>query len=171
MMDKENKFTKYCIIVFSNVTGVTEEIKKISENDIKFTSGAKGIYLATFMSMLKTQELTEFFLDNNRIFILSELNHKTFGANLGKIHKKLFLDDDDDVSDLTNDMLSGMYKDYTKHPLVSNKVNESSDDFELSNIDDMDEEDKIKKINELLDKGVKKLTKKEKAILDKLSGE
>lgn len=158
MMDFENGFKQYCIVVLSRISGVPEELKKIAEGEIRNTAGGSGIYIATFTSMLNAQEITEYFRDNDRLFILSEVDGNKFGANLGKLHDKLFTFSED-VDDLTEQMVSEMRQ-------VSGTTETTNTTIDVTKLKESEREDLL---NELIDKGLDNLSEEEKEILNKIS--
>ena len=71
--------------------GVLNEITKISETKPNVLD-AKGVLIATFSSIAEPNELTEWFTENNRNFLIFDLNKKSSGFNITKkeIHEGLF---------------------------------------------------------------------------------
>ena len=159
-MDFENKFKQYCIVVLSRISGVSDEIQKISDGEIRHTSGGAGIYIATFTSMLNTQDLTDFFRDNGRLFVLSEVEGNVFGANMGNLHDKLF-GPTEDLDDLTEKMISGIK--FVSGATETKTFNTTIDVTTLT----VSERNEL--MNELFDKGLENLTNTEKETLNKIS--
>ena len=71
--------------------GALDEIIKISETKPNLLD-AKGILIATFSSIAEPSELTEWFIENNRSFLIFDLSKKSSGFNIIKkeIHEGLF---------------------------------------------------------------------------------
>ena len=85
------KFRNYCIVVMGDTLGVKEEIQKVSEITPNILD-AKGILIATFSSIVEPNELTDWFKENNRSFMVFDLNKSVSGFNITKkeIHEGLF---------------------------------------------------------------------------------
>jgi hypothetical protein len=85
------KFRNYCIVVMGDTLGVQAEIQKISEIDPNILD-AKGILIATFSSLAEPNEITEWFISNNRSFLVFDLDKESSGVNITKkdIHEGLF---------------------------------------------------------------------------------
>jgi hypothetical protein len=85
------KFKPFCILVIGDTMGVMDEIRKISETEPSHIDG-KGLYIATFVSALPIEVITDTFTVDRRNFMLFELNRQTAGFNLVKpeMHEGLF---------------------------------------------------------------------------------
>jgi hypothetical protein len=76
--------------------GALDEIIKISETKPNLLD-AKGILIATFSSIAEPSELTEWFIENNRSFLIFDLSKKSSGFNrwflgrLNSIFMKLYI--------------------------------------------------------------------------------
>jgi len=71
--------------------GVQAEIQKISETTPNILD-AKGILIATFSSLAEPNELTEWFIENKRSFLVFDLDKESSGYHILKkpIHEGLF---------------------------------------------------------------------------------
>jgi len=85
------RFRNYCLVVMGETSFVKDEIVKICENEPNCLS-AGGIFIATFTSFAEPVELTAWFTENNRNFLLFDLNKENSGFNIVKkeIHNGLF---------------------------------------------------------------------------------
>lgn len=85
------KFRNYCIVVMGDTLGVQAEIQKISETTPNILD-AKGILIATFSSLAEPSELTEWFIENKRSFLVFDLDKESSGYHIVKktIHEGLF---------------------------------------------------------------------------------
>ena len=85
------KFINYCLVVMGDTKNVLLEIEKISETKPNILD-AKGVLIATFSSAATPQELTNWFTDNNRNFLIFDLDKNVSGFNMTKknIHDGLF---------------------------------------------------------------------------------
>jgi len=85
------KFRNYCIVVMGDTLGVQAEIQKISETTPNILD-AKGILIATFSSLAEPNELTEWFIENKRSFLVFDLDKESSGYHIVKktIHEGLF---------------------------------------------------------------------------------
>lgn len=151
-------FRNYCVIFMGDNKDVLSEILRISETTPN-TLDAKGIFIATFTSVVKPKELTDFFKLNNRNFMFFDLNSEYSGFSIIKpdIENALF----GFLNDMTNDKLK------QKADMLIKEINISVDDS--MEIENLSTEQRNILINELLDKGIDNLTKNDKILLDKLS--
>ena len=85
------KFRNYCIVVMGSTSGVQLEITKICEGTPNILD-AKGVLIATFTSFAEPSELTAWFTENNRNFLIFDLDKDNSGFNITKkeIHEGLF---------------------------------------------------------------------------------
>jgi len=93
-----------------NTKNILEEITKIS--DIKpYLLDAKGIVIATFSSVADPKELTDYFKQNSRNFLIFDLNSENSGFNFIKddINEGLFgflkYMDDNMLKEKTNSLI------------------------------------------------------------------
>lgn len=85
------KFRNYCIVVMGDTTDVLSEITFVAETKPNVLN-AKGILIATFSTVINTEELTDHFKSHGRSFLLFDLNTNNSGVNIEKkeIHNGLF---------------------------------------------------------------------------------
>jgi hypothetical protein len=71
--------------------GVQVEIQKISETTPNILD-AKGILIATFSSLAEPSELTDWFIENKRSFLVFDLDKENSGFNITQkeVHNGLF---------------------------------------------------------------------------------
>jgi hypothetical protein len=169
------KFRNYCIVVMGETDGVIKEITSIAEKGPNILD-AKGILIATFMSNAEPSELTDFFKNMNRNFLIFDLNKDYSGFNILKedISKGLFgfLDNlsegflkqktEDLIQELTSSTIVHNFKNIKEKKPQKNKIS-------LEDIDEMSSEEKEILLNKLLEKGPSKLSEYDKKILKKLA--
>jgi len=179
------KFRAYCIMVIGDTMGIINEILKISETQPSAIDG-KGLYIATFISASSPSELTEFFKLDKRNFMLFELNNETSGVNLIKedMHQGLFgflktfkQENIDEMTDrLMNDIkLTSDTRDF-KSTMKSNEITESKivkkeiTEKEIEKMTKQEREILFNELfNEMMDKGVEKMSENDKKILELLA--
>ena len=164
------KFTNYCMVVMGLTDGITSEVFKVAEK-ILGVMNAKGIVIVTFTSTAGINELTDFFKFSDRNFILSVLDDRSFGYNITRndIKDELFgkVEQQKQFKIIHNSLDSNtLYKKTgTTIDVTANKKIHISDE----EIKSMDSEEKNKKMNEIIEKGIENLTDYDKLILEKLS--
>jgi len=153
--------------------GVLSEITKISEGQPNVLD-AKGILIATFSSIANVGELTEWFIENNRNFLLFELNEKNSGFNISKIdiHEGLFgflksLDTDE----MDKMFTQGLEVESTVVESKSKPLRDSLTENKLDReeIEKMGTKDKEKLLDELIESGLENLSIKDKELLPLLT--
>ena len=157
---------------------VLSEIEKVSETPPNILD-AKGILISTFSSVLKPNELTDWFRLNKRNFLLFDLNPNTSGFNILKkeIHNGLFgfiTANADELNlksydltkaiELTSDTKN--IKTNLKGKVVEKTITEKLSD---SDIKKMSIPQREKMLNKIMDKGVKNLSEDEKKLLQRLA--
>jgi hypothetical protein len=181
------EFINYCVVIMGETEGAKDEIGVVSENEVKLLD-QKGIVIATFKSVLDATELSEFFKDNGRNFLLFNMSSVVSGFNImnEEVHKDLFGDVDKEnekLIDLTDKLFGQIKKDISNNPFIKPLKNSGgtysnihdylngSETNKIVNIDyeTLTDEDRESMINEILDKGFKNLTKKDKETLKKLN--
>lgn len=73
------RFRKYCVVIIGNTKDVESEIVKICEGKPNILDG-KGLYIATFVSNCEISELTEWFKQNDRNFLVFDLDKDVAGC-------------------------------------------------------------------------------------------
>lgn len=179
------KFRNYCVVIMGDTDGAKEEILKVSENNPKLLN-QKGIVISTFQSVLSAQELTDFFKTNKRNFLLFDMNDTVSGFNFmdKKLHKDLFSEAESDnklLMNLSSQLLDEIKKDFKKENpffkqstsgktrvenIMMGQKKANNDSIDYSKLSDSD---RVKMIDDILDKGYDKLTKEDREILKKLN--
>lgn len=164
------KFRNYCMMVIGNTKAVYPEISKVSEGKPNFLDG-KGMIIATFTSFMDPTELTDYFMSNDRNFLLFDLNTENSGYFITKpeIHESLFgfLKDMDEqeLKNKSEEFLTVLKSDsstaYTETVATKCLVTEKD-------IQSMTKVEKQDLFNKIIDSGVENLTEYDKKILDLL---
>lgn len=151
--------------------GVQAEIQKISETTPNVLD-AKGILISTFSSLAEPNELTEWFKENKRSFLVFELDQKTSGFNITKkqIHEGLFgwLDKID-----TNVMSDEFFKSMSES-VIKSKLKPLRKELKINKLDEklinnMSPKERHEKLNELIDNGLENLSEEDKKLLPLLA--
>lgn len=177
------KFRAYCIVVIGDTMGVMNEIVKISETQPSAIDG-KGLFIATFISASSPNELTEFFKEDKRNFLLFELNNDTCGVNLMKeeMHQGLFgflkTFRQENLDEMTERLMNDIKltsdtptnKAGWKAPASKTRgaVKQKPKEITEKDIMEMTKTQKEKMLNEMIDNGLEKLTEKQKKLLELL---
>jgi len=170
------KFRNYCIVVMGNTSGVQSEIAKICEGDPNVLD-AKGILIATFTSFAEPNELTAWFTENNRNFLIFDLDKENSGFNITKkeIHDGLFgflkLVNTSEMNDnfLKTVSLSSDTKETKSTKKSTRNSVKNNNKLDLKNIEKMSSSEKQDLLNELIDSGLDNLTEEDKKLLPLLA--
>lgn len=175
------KFKNYCLVILGRVEGVKDEISKISETAVRYVD-AKGIVIATFSTVATATELREFFILNNRSFVLFEMGEDNYGVNLVNkgIHNHLFGEIErqapDVLNTLTNKLMSDINGSTNKVPEAiitgssQNGLSKSRrNTFEGIDVVTLSVDEREEMVNKILDKGYQNLNDDDKNILKKLT--
>jgi hypothetical protein len=170
------KFRNYCIVVMGNTSGVQSEIAKICEGDPNVLD-AKGILIATFTSFAEPNELTAWFTENNRNFLVFDLDKENSGFNITKkeIHDGLFgflkLVNTSEMNDnfLKTVSLSSDTKEMKSAKKSTRNSVKNNNKLVLKNIEKMSPSEKQDLLNELIDSGLDNLTEEDKKLLPLLA--
>jgi hypothetical protein len=170
------KFRNYCIVVMGNTSGVQSEIAKICEGDPNVLD-AKGILIATFTSFAEPNELTAWFTENNRNFLIFDLDKENSGFNITKkeIHDGLFgflkLVNTSEMNDnfLKTVSLSSDTKEMKSAKKSTRNSVKNNNKLDLKNIEKMSPSEKQNLLNELIDSGLDNLTEEDKKLLPLLA--
>ena len=189
MLNEEFRFHNYCIIVFDNIDGVKEEIKAISENQVRFAASST-ILIATFTSLLTTPLLKDEFIARKRSFLVFELNEKTGGGffQTEAIHNvllKIYEDHGEEIAKETTDRFMQDIQDFKKSIDNNNQLPKKNTSMKKNNrippktteikpeisfnISSLSPQERNEKINDILDKPVEKWTPYDKIILKQLA--
>jgi hypothetical protein len=153
-------FRNYCIVVIGNTNGVEAEINKVSETKPNFFD-AKGLFIGTFSSFMEPSELTEWFIECNRNFMVFNLDEKNSGFNITNksIHNGLFgFIQSVNVEEITNSFIESLDDSDYKSKNETNKLN-------AEKIQKMGSSEREELLNNLLDFGLENLTDEDKKLL------
>jgi len=159
-----------------NTAGVQSEITKICEGEPNVLD-AKGIIISTFTSAGEPIELTSWFTENNRNFLLFDLDKEYSGYNILKkeIHDGLFgFLKHINTDEMSDNFLKNMS--FSSENKEVKKVNKNSNDFikiknklNKKSIEKMSVVEKQELLNELIDSGLQNLTENDKKLLTLLA--
>lgn len=157
------KFRNYCVVIMGNTKDVLPEIEKISESKVNVLD-AKGILIATFSSNFEPCELTDWFKDNNRSFLVFDLNTNNSGFNITKsdVHEGLFsFLNNEDLEEKARELLHTIEDARIVNRMKKNKPTEITieDVMKLTIVEKKEMFDKI------LDKGAENFTENDKKIM------
>lgn len=172
------KFRNYCIVVMGNLDGSKDDILKVAETKPRYID-AKGILIATFASVMEPAELEDFFNYNGRSFMIFDLDKKSSGYNFDneRIHNHLFgylVGSEDKLKEMSSnlmDNISATTKDNvaTAHsqpqPVTRKKIKKKA----TINYSELTKTERDNIVNDILDKGVERLTDSDKETLKKIS--
>ena len=165
------KFRNYCIVIMGETADVVEEITSISDTRPNVLD-AKGVLISTFTSFAEPRELTDFFKQKNRNFLIFDLNSDNSGFNIVKkeINDGLFgfltVYTDDELRQRTQDLIHELTSTTVAHTVQEEEKPKS---ILLNDIDEMSQEEREILLNKLLDKGPDRLSPYDKKILEKLA--
>lgn len=168
------KLRNYCIIVMGNTIDVLKEIQSVADSQPN-TLNAVGIMIATFASFAEPPELTDFFKERQRDFVLFDLNTQNSGFNFLKdnIQQGLFgfLNEhtDEELRDRTADLVKELTSSTVADGTSTAPEETTKTKISLEDIDKMSQKDKDELLDKLIDKGQEKLSNYEKKILKKLA--
>jgi hypothetical protein len=170
------RFINYCLVVMGDTKNVLLEIEKISETKPNVLD-AKGVLIATFSSVASPQELTNWFTENNRNFLIFDLDKNVSGFNITKknIHDGLFgflskIDLNSRSEELLRalDLSSNTITNITGYS--SNiKITQSKEKYPEINVSKMTSLEKKELMDRLIDNGVDKLSEDDKKLLQLLA--
>lgn len=182
-------FKNYCIIIMGETKGCKIEVVKIAEDTPRFLE-AKGVTIATFLSVAEPGEITEYFKSFDRNFLVFHLDEDVSGFNLKdrNIQRLLFghLDDSNDktreIEERTNRLIEEINNkvsiDKPKSKKTNSRVDEIMDKLRRKHeeengkytiSDDMSQNEMTDIINKILDKGTENLTEYDRETLTELS--
>lgn len=161
------KFRNYCIVVIGNTTGVEAEISKISETKPNFFD-AKGLFIATFSSFIEPNELTEWFTECGRNFMVFDLDEKNSGFNITNktIHNGLFgFINNINVEEVTNAFIETI----PDYEYDKSKNDNNTNRLDAEKIEKMGVSEREKLLNKLIDFGLENLSENDKKLLPLLA--
>ena len=158
------KFRNYCVVIMGDTLNVLPEIERVSDSKVNCLN-AKGIFIATFSSNFEPCELTEWFKDNGRSFLVFDLNAENSGFHITKndVHEGLFsFLNDTDLEEKARDLLHTI-----EDARIIKKVKETKKVKELTeeDIKKMSKTEKQEMFDKILDKGAENFTENDKKIM------
>lgn len=165
------KFRNYCIVIIGDTKAVYPEIDKVSEGKPNILDG-KGMIISTFTSFMEPSELTDYFIYNNRNFLLFDLNKDNSGFSITKksIHDALF-SFLDEMNEETLKSKSEEFLNVLKNDTVTTANTEtvvSKCTITEHDIKKMTKSEKDELFNKIIDCGIENLTDYDKKILNLL---
>ena len=175
-------FRNYCIVIMGDTEGALPEIAKVTYFKPKVLK-SEGITICTFTSVANAKELEDYFTSLTRSFFLFQVGANNTGYNIRNksIHDGLFSEIESGLNDLkkTSDKLmddiqetfntSGETKEI---PTIDLKLTEvkvkGKSKIRKSYYENLNEEERAEKINEIIDKGYSNLSKLDKEVLELL---
>ncbi len=159
------EFKNYCINVMGNTEGILTEVNKISEK-VLGNMNAKGLVIITFTSVMEINELTDFFKECKRNFLLFIINSKTSGYGFIKQHQnvedELFGNiEPNELKLMTNNLLNSLKTNKIDNNLIENGELSEED------IKKLGKEGRENLFNEIIEKSF--INDYDKDILDKLT--
>jgi hypothetical protein len=159
------RFRNYCIVVIGQTSGVEAEITKISEGKPNFFD-AKGLFIATFSSFLEPYELTEWFTECNRNFMVFDLDHENSGFNITNraIHDGLFgFIQNINVDEVRDNFFKSL------EPQNSEVISSLTNKLNVDKIKNMGETERQNLLNDLIEFGLENLSEEDKKLLPLLA--
>lgn len=163
------KFRNYCVVILGNTEGAQREINEISEGKPNVLE-AKGILISTFTSVVNPNEITTWFTDNKRNFLLFDLNKESSGFNFMKpeINKELFsFLDNVDTREMDNKLLNTIGLSGETTPVFTKLKNRTlkENKLDINLINKMSISEKEILLNELIEFGLEKLSDSDRKLL------
>lgn len=158
-------FRNYCIVVIGQTSGVEAEITKVSETTPNLFD-AKGLFIATFSSFMEPVELTEWFTECNRNFMVFDLNEENSGFNITNksIHRGLF----GFLGNVNVDEMNQKFMDVivdSKTEVIQSVTNK----LDHEKIKKMGETERQNLLNDLIEFGLENLSEEDKKLLPLLA--
>ncbi len=164
-------FKNYCIIILGNTTSCEKEVKNISEATPSIVN-MKNVTICTFITIMNTLELGDYFKSFGRNFFLFELNPSTSCYNINNMdtYARLF-SEFENQDDLQMEELSSRLNDEINYKCGDIKTKKDFDEPEtlIDYFKELSKSDKEDFINDILDKGVKNMTDDDKKIMEVFS--
>lgn len=170
------EFRNYCITIMGDTENVLGEILKIAETEPNIMD-ANGILVSTFTSALSPRELTDYFKENKRNFLIFDMNQDNSGYYFIKkdINDGLFgflknMDEnglkekmDGLIQEISSSTVTNKaQKITTKKPQIQTKIT-------AMDVSKMSLKDKNDLMNQILTKDGKNISDSDREILDILS--
>ena len=161
------KFRNYCVVIMGNTKNALPEIEKISESKVNVLD-AKGILIATFSSNFEPCELSDWFKDNNRSFLVFDLSTENSGFNITKpdVHEGLFsFLNDIDLEEKARDLLHTIEDAKT----ISKIKKRQNKELTIEDVMKLTLSEKKEMFDKILDKGANNFTENDKIIMSFLA--
>lgn len=169
------KLRNYCLVVLGDTKDVFPEIVSVAENEPNMLD-AKDVVIATFSSFAEPPELTDFFKDKARNFLLFDLNSQYSGYNVIKedINEGLFGFLKESTPENMREKTKNLIKELTSSTIANNTTKrvvptEIKNKIQVEDIDAMSIEEKQELFDKLIEKGADKLSPYDKKLMKKLA--
>lgn len=168
------KFRNYCIVVMGKMGGVKDEIIKIAETKPRYLD-ATGILIATFASVAQPAELEEFFKRDGRSFLIFDLNKENSSYHLDNLgfNKHLFgdiLEQEEKLKEMSVRIMQEISGSTPNgNGIIETKVVPKIKVEPKIVIGDLTPKEREGLVNEIFDKGIDKMTKSDKKLLEEIS--
>jgi hypothetical protein len=146
-----------------DTTNVIPEIEKVSDTKVNVLD-AKGILIATFSSNFEPCEITDWFNDNNRSFLVFDLDSTNSGFKITKkdIHDGLFsFINDVNLEEKTIELLHTI----EDSEVVDRMRNSKAKEITIEEVMKLTISEKKEIFDKILDKGVEHFTENDKKII------
>lgn len=159
------KFRNYCVVIIGNTTGVESEIIKVSEIKPNFFDG-KGLFISTFSSIMTPSELTDWFIECNRNFMVFDMDENSSGFSITNkmIHDGLF----GFVNEIDVEVMNSNFNDFIEAETITYNEN-GKRKLNADEIEKMCVADRQNLLNELIEFGLEKLSDEDKNLLPLLA--
>jgi hypothetical protein len=152
---------------------IKKEVEKVSDSKINILD-ARGIVIGTFTSALSTKELSDFFILNDRNFLLFDLSEENSGFNIIKkdIHEGLFGFLKDMNEDILEDKAAEFLKEVETHDIK--RVVKPRRDYSKAkkltqdDVNKMSNKEKDELQNSIIDNGLENMSEYDKELLSYL---
>jgi len=176
------EFRNYCIVIMGDTEGALPEIAKICDNKPKVLT-SEGITICTFTSVADAKELEDYFTSLTRSFFLFQVGASNTGYNITnkKIHSGLFSEMESDLNDLKKMSDKLMWDIEDSFPKSGDTKEIPTVNLNLTTIkvkskskprkdyyENLTEEERTDKVNEIIDKGYSNLSEFDKEVLELL---
>jgi len=168
------KFRNYCIVVMGNMEAVKNDIIKISETAPRYLD-AKGILIATFVSVVEPSELKDFFNFNGRSFLLFDLDGDVSACHLDNeklnIHLFGYLGEQSgNFKEMSEKLMGGLSASTNHNKTVKESITKTAKKVDY---EDMSKKERQLMVDSIIDKyntiGIEKITDSDRDILKKIS--
>jgi hypothetical protein len=143
---------------------VLPEIERVSDSKVNVLN-AKGILIATFSSNFEPCELTEWFKDNGRSFLVFDLNSENSGFHITRkeVHEGLFsFLNDTDLEEKARELLHSIEDARTIDNITKTKKVKVLTEADIAKMTKIEKQEMFDKI---LDKGADNFTENDKKIM------